>query len=83
MYKTIVLEKYPVLLRSIFENQINHNYATRTNNLRLPYCRTHKATKQLSYHITKNWNLLPQHIKNKGSLNAFKRNCKSFHLSKY
>ena len=83
MYKTIVLDKYPVLLRSIFENQINHNYATRTNNLRLPYCRTHKATKQLSYQLTKNWNLLPQHIKSNGSLNAFKRNCKSFHLNKY
>ena len=83
MYKTIVLDKYPILLRSILENQINHNYATRINNLRLPYCRIHKATKKLSYQITKNWNSLPQHIKNVESLNAFKRNCKSFHINKY
>ena len=83
MYKTHVLNKYPLLMRSILGNQINHIYPTRVNNFRLPYCRTQKGTQNLSYQITKNWNLLPSHIKNKESLNVFKRDCKAYHLNKY
>ena len=83
MYKTLVLNKYPKIKESILDAQINHNYATRENNLRLPYCRTKKGTQNLYYQLSKNWNLLPTHIKNKESLNAFKKECKSHHLSKY
>ena len=83
MYKTVVLDKYPEIKNSILGHQVNHNYDTRVNSLRLPYCRTLKGTQNLCYQLPRNWNLLPASIKNKESLNSFKRECKLHHLNKY
>ena len=83
MYKTLVLDKYPEIKNTILDTQINHNYATRVNNLRLPYCRTVKGTQSLCYKLSKNWNILPAFIKNKDSLISFKNECKLHHLNKY
>ena len=83
MYKVFLLNKYPEIKNSILNNQINHNYDTRTNTLRLPYCRTLKGTQNLCYQLSKNWNLLPAAIKVKESLNSFKRECKLHHLNSY
>ena len=83
MHKTIVLDKYPELKSSILNTQINHNYATRINKLRLPYFRTHKGTQSLYYQLPKNWNLLPTNLKCNKSFYSFKRECKLFHLNRY
>ena len=53
MYKTLVQDRYPDIKRSILDNQRNHNYHTRNNNLGLPYCRTKKGTQNLTYQVTK------------------------------
>ena len=83
MYKTLVLDRYQEIKDSILDAQINHNYDTRINNLRLPYCRTKKDAQNLRYQLSKNWNLLPVHIESKESLNAFIKVCKIHHLSQY
>ena len=83
MYKTFVLDKYPVIKNSILENQVNHNHDTRTNNLRLPYCRIRKGTQNLCYQLSKYWNQLPASVKMKESLSSFKRECKLHHLNNY
>ena len=83
MYKTLVQDRYPSFKRSILDNQTNHNYSTRDNGLRLPYCRTMKCKQNLSYQATKNWNSLPPTIKDSVSLITFKKACKSYHLNKY
>ena len=59
MYKTIVLNKYPDIKDLILSAHINHNYATRVNVLRLPFCRTRKGTQNLCYQLVNNWNPLP------------------------
>lgn len=83
MYKTLVLNRYPEIKNSISNNQINHNYATRLDKLRLPYCRTQKGTQNLCYQLSEKWNQLPTHVKNSLTLNTFKKGCKSYLLNRY
>ena len=83
MYKILIQDRYPIIRRLILDNQSNHNYSTRANSLRLPYCRTTKCTQNIFYQATKKWNSLPSTIKDSISLITFKKACKGYLLSKY
>ena len=83
MFKTLVLDKYPLIKRSILDNQINHSYDTRLNSLRLPYYRIQKCKQSIHYQLPKKWNLLPTYVKNKENLFLFKKECKRLLLSRY
>ena len=83
MYKTLRLHAYPSMRNDILDIQSNHNYATRSFHLRVPYCRIIKCKQMISYQGVKNWNLLPETLREKSSLSSFKSACKRHHLGNY
>ena len=83
MYKCLILDRYPSMRDSIINVQMNHRYDTRSNELRLPFCRTNKSKQRVLYQGIKNWNSLPQELKESLSLNSLKRNCKSYFINMY
>ena len=82
MHKTMKLNNYPVYKEKISTFQIEHNYGTRGSLLRTPFYRTEICKQSLLYQGIKNWNNLPEDIKN-STLNNIKKHTKNLKISRY
>ena len=77
MFKTLKMNYNPYLLENIEKCSVAHNYPVRTNyKLRLPFFRISRCQRSLLYCGSKNWNDLPNHLRNILTLNSFKVNLK-------
>ena len=83
MYKTLVLNKYPLLKSTILQSQINHNYNTRNNKYSIPHIRIEKCRRSLLYQGLNLWNTLPVFMTSSKSLNSFKTSCRRYLLGTY
>ena len=83
MYKTMVLNKYPLFKNSITMAQPHHNYSTRLVNLIVPHFRVNKCKQMLIYQCIRSWNYLPLYIKDMPNATMFKKACINFLLSRY
>ena len=77
------------LLPSAFNNMFktnadNHNYNTRhASDFEYPKSRTELGHKSISYQGVKNWNSIPNKIKNSNKTKSFKHSYKNSLISKY
>ena len=82
MHKCVIQNNYPELRNDIQSLQISHGHDTRSNKLRLPFCRSYMSRRGLLYKCIHFWNKLPLDVKLSHSFGKFKRNCKSYLLIK-
>ena len=82
-YITLGSDKYPKLREAIINLQIQHDYRTRSLNLRNIYCRINVCKQSLIYNIINAWNMLHVDLKMIIPQSAFKNACKINMLSYY
>ena len=74
MYRTIVLNECPTIQNNLVISYPQHNYTTRNSNLLIPpFPRVEAIRMNFQYQFVQIWNNIPDHIKHKPSLNAFKK----------
>ena len=83
MYKTLVMEKYPILKTTILRSQPYHIYNTRNNKYIIPSIRIEKCRRTILYQGLNLWNALPMFLKCTKSLNSFKSSCRRYLLLNY
>ena len=83
MFKILVLNKYPSLLDELTAAQPRHAYNLRNHQLIARRSRIKKCDQDILFQGIRNWNSLPQTIKEVRNLKPFKRKCKEFLLDKY
>ena len=83
MYKTMLSNRYPLFREKILSIQTAHPYSTRSELLKIPYCRVNTSKQMLLYQCITNWNTLPVSVKEKSTVESFKKACKIFHLDSY
>ena len=83
MFKTLVLDIYPLVKNEIVTSQPTHRYNTRNPAYVVPFIRVDKCKQKLSFQGVCNWNAIPTHIKNSTSVFSFKRACKKYLIERY
>ena len=78
MQKCLFQNKYCDLNNKIQSLQISHGHNTRSNQLRLPFCRNYISKRSLLYKSINCWNKLPIFIKEIFSIKKFKSYCKTY-----
>ena len=82
MFKTIVLDKPPLLVNVLPEITFSHEHMTRDDRLRLPRIHTELNRRFFLSNAVRNWNALPKSIKyDSSSVYVFKKAMKGHILS--
>lgn len=83
MFKTLILNKYPHVRSEIEYYQPKYRYPMRNDSYVVINVRIHKCKQNLIYQGTKNWNSLPNNLKDLTNITSFKINCKNYLIERY
>jgi len=84
MYKIVKLNECPTLQANLDLTQPEHQYNTRSrSNFKLPFPRVENIRVNYKYQFVNIRNKIPNYVKDKNTLNSFKRALKSYLLGKY
>ena len=75
MYRVTILNQCPTAQANLNLNYTDHGYNTPVrDNLRLPFPRVDEVKINYNYQFVDTWNCIPENIKSKATLKAFKTN---------
>ena len=84
MYRVTVLNQCPTAQANLNLNYPDHGYNTRArDNPRLPFPRVDAVKINYNYQFVDTWNSIPENIKSKATLKAFKTNLCNYFINSY